>query len=419
MFPDMRTIARLLVVALLLTGGSISAEAKSRATGGEWIASWAASQQVPEPQNSLNPDDLHDATLRQIVHLTVGGSRLRVHISNAFGTMPMHLTSVHIAQPVSPAEAKINAATDKPLTFSGKPDVSIPAGAEFISDAIDYPMPALSDLAITLHLDQPPTQQTGHPGSRATSYLQHGDAVSAADMPDAKKIEHWYWIAGVDANASKNSAAIVVLGDSITDGHGATTNGNDRWTDVLVKKLQANPKTRNISVLNHGIGGNHLLTDGLGPNALARVDRDILAQPGVRYLIVLEGINDLGKLSRDGPDTPEGHHALVQQMIAAYEQIILRAHDHGIKAYGATILPDVGSGYYHPGPSNEADRVAVNQWIRQSGHFDAVIDFDKLTADPVHPDHMLPAFDGGDHLHPGPAGYKAMGESIPLSLFQR
>ncbi len=155
-------------------------------------------------------------------------------------------------------------------------------------------MSALSDLAISLHMNVPPEQQTGHPGSRSTSDYQHGDAVSAADMPDAKKVEHWYWIGGVDVNAVKDSAAIVVLGDSITDGRGSTTNGNNRWTDILAKQLQANHKTSNLSVLNHGIGGNHLLTDGLGPNALARADRDIIAQTGVRYLIILEGVNDLG-----------------------------------------------------------------------------------------------------------------------------
>ena len=289
--------------------------------------------------------------------------------------------------------------------------------AEYISDPITYPVAALCDLTITLHMDSPPEQQTGHPGSRSTSYLVHGDMVGAADLPYAKKIEHWYWIAGVDVNAAKDSAAIVVLGDSITDGHGATTNGNDRWPDVLARKLQADRKTRMLAVLNQGIGGNHLLTDGLGPNALSRVDRDIIAQTGVRYLIVLEGVNDLGKLSREGDVSQAEHEALVQQMIGAYEQMIVRAHTHGIKVFGATILPYGGSGYYHPSPANEADRVAVNKWIREPGHFDAVIDFDKLTADPAHPDQMLPAYDSGDHLHPSPAGYRTMGNMAPTSVF--
>jgi lysophospholipase L1-like esterase len=390
---------------------------RSKQDASAWVGTWATSQQVPEPANALSADDLRDVTLRQIVHLTVGGETLRVHISNVFGTTPLHLTSVHIARPLSPSEAKIDGATDQALTFLGKNDIVIPAGAEYISDPIAYRVDALSDLTISLHMDMPPEQQTGHPGSRSTSYLEHGDLVTAADLPHAKTIEHWYWIAGVDVNAARKSSAIVVLGDSITDGHAATTNGNDRWPDVLARKLQADHKTRMLAVLNQGIGGNHLLTDGLGPNALSRVDRDIIAQAGVRYLIVLEGVNDLGKLSREGAKSQAEHEALVQQMIGAYEQIIVRAHTHGIKVVGGTILPYGGSGYYHPGPANEADRVAVNKWIRKPGHFDAVIDFDKLTADPAHPDQMLPAYDSGDHLHPSPAGYRTMGNTVPTSVF--
>ncbi len=406
-------------VALISIGIATPGFAKSKPVPPSWVGSWAASQQIPEPNNALNPDDLRDATLRQIVHLSVGGKILRVHLSNAFGTMPLHITSVHIARPVSPSEAKIDVATDKAIAFSGKDDVTIPAGAEYISDPIAYPVAALSDLAITLHLDTPPERQTGHPGSRSTSYLVHGDMVAAPDLPDARKIDHWYWIAGIDVNAVKGSASIVVLGDSITDGHAATTNGNNRWTDELARKLQADHKTRMLAVLNQGIGGNHLLTDGLGPNALARIDRDILARAGVRFLIILEGVNDLGKLSREGDVPRADHDALVQQMIGAYQQIIARAHTHGIKVFGATILPYVGSGYYHPAPANEADRLAVNQWIRALGHFDAIIDFDKLTADPAHPDRMLPAYDSGDHLHPSPAGYHAMGDAVPVALFAR
>ena len=409
-------------VALIYIGCATLGFAKSKPVPPSWVGSWAASQQIPEPNNALNPDDLHDATLRQIIHLSVGGKMLRLHLSNAFGTTPLHITSVHIAHPVSPSEAKIDVATDKAIAFSGRNDVIIPAGAEYISDPIAYPVAALSDLAITLHLDTPPDRQTGHPGSRSTSYLVHGDMVAAPDLsdakkPDAKQIDHWYWIAGIDVNAVKGSASIVVLGDSITDGHASTTNGNDRWTDVLATKLQADRKTKALGVLNQGIGGNHLLTDGLGPNALARVDRDILAQAGVRFLIILEGVNDLGKLSREGDVPRADHDALVQQMIGAYQQIIARAHTHGIEVFGATILPYVGSGYYHPTPANEADRLAVNDWIRGTGHFDAIIDFDKITADPAHPDRMLPAYDSGDHLHPSPPGYHAMGDAVPVALF--
>ena len=396
------------------------AQAQSTATAeGSWVGSWAASQQIPEPQNTLVSEDLRNATLRQVVHLSIGGPVLRVHLSNAFGTAPLHFTSVHIARPVSAGVAKIDPSSDKALTFSGSSDVIVPAGAEFISDPIDYPVAAGSNLAVTLHLDAPPAQETGHPGSRATSYLVHGDQVSAVDLPDAKKVDHWYLLGGVDVMGPSNGVAIVILGDSITDGHGATTNGNDRWTDVLAQRLQGSPATRSLGVLNQGIGGNNLLTDGLGPNALARVDRDVLAQTGVRYLIVLEGVNDLGGLARHGEVSPAEHSALVHRIEEAYQQIVLRAHAHGIKVIGATILPYTGSDFYHPGPSSEADRQAVNQWIRTPGHFDEIVDFDKIARDPAHPERLLPEYDSGDHLHPSPAGYSAMGGAVPLSIFVR
>jgi lysophospholipase L1-like esterase len=394
------------------------------AQNSNWIVSWGASQQIPEPGNALPTDDLHDATVRQIVHLSVGGSTLRVHVSNAFGTDALHFTSVHIARPVSPSSAAIDPATDKALTFAGQSDVIVPPGAEFISDPVDYSVAPLSDLAVSLHVDMPPARQTGHPGSRATTYYVHGDAVSAANLADTKHVDHWYLLSDVDVlSYAKDAAAVVALGDSITDGHGATTNGNDRWTDVLAARLQADKKTRNIGVTNQGIGGNHLLTDGLGPNVLARFDRDVLAQAGVKWVIVFEAVNDLGGLTIRGPVPQADHDAFVARVIAAYQQIIARAHAHGIRVIGATITPYAGSGYYHPDAANEADRQAVNSWIRNStraaGHFDAVVDFDAVIRDPQHPDRILPAYDCGDHLHPGPAGYKAMGEAIPLSLFMK
>jgi len=275
----------------------------------------------------------------------------------------------------------------------------------------------MSDLAVTFHLDEPQATQTGHPGSRATSYFVHGDSVAVPNLLDAKHMDHWYQVSEIDVLATPGAASIVVLGDSITDGHGATTNGNDRWTDVLAQHLQASPNTRSIGVSNQGIGGNHLLTDGLGPNALARFDRDVLAPAGVRWVILFEGVNDLGGLARNGEVTPAEHAALVKRVLSAYEQIILRARAHGLRVFGATITPYVGSSYYHPGPLSETDRQTVNAWIRAEGHFDAVIDFDSVVRDPQHPERLLPAFDCGDHLHPSPAGYRAMGTAVPLSLF--
>jgi lysophospholipase L1-like esterase len=405
----------LIVLMLALAGTSSNAQAVAKQP--VWVTTWGASQQIPEPHNALPPDDLRDATVRQIFHLSVGGPTLRVHVSNAFGTEALHFTSVHIALPPSPSSSSIDPATDRALSFAGVNDVSVPPGAEFVSDPIDYPVSALSNLAVTYHLDAPPSRETGHPGSRATSYFVHGDIVSAANLIEPRHVDHWYQVSAIDVLAAPGSASAVVLGDSITDGHGATTNGNDRWTDVLAARLQASAETRDIGVSNQGIGGNHLLTDGLGPNALSRFDRDVLAPAGVRWLIVFEGVNDLGGLARDSEVTPAEHAALVARVLAAYQQIIARAHAHGIRVIGGTITPYVGSEYYHPSPLSEADRQAVNAWIRAAGHFDAVVDFDAVVRDPQSPDHLLRAYDCGDHLHPSPAGYRAMGEAVQLSWF--
>lgn len=413
MFRTRRFLSQL-AATLIFFLGSVALAQK---TPQLWIATWGTSQQIPEPANTLPPADLRDATLRQIFHLSIAGTVLRVHLSNAFGTEPLHFTSVHIARPLAPDSAAIDPATDRALSFNGAPDVIVPPSAEYVSDPIAFPVAPLSDIALSFHLDDPPARESGHPGSRATSYYVHGDAVSAATFSNPGKIDHWYQITGIDIEASSGAAAIVALGDSITDGHGATTNGNDRWTDDLARRLHQDAATRNIGVSNQGIGGNHLLINGLGPNALARFDRDVLAPAGVRWVIVFEAVNDLGGLTRTGEVSPAEHAALVQRIIGAYQQIIARAHAHGIEVIGATITPYAGSGFYHPDEQNEADRQAVNAWIRAAGHFDAVVDFDKVVRDPARPDHLLPAFDCGDHLHPSPAGYKAMADAIPLGLF--
>ena len=415
--PRAPKFAPALLFLTLVLATQIFAQTHAAPAPSTWVSSWGASQQIPEPHNSLPPEDLTDATLRQIVHLSIGGPAIRVHLSNAFGTEALPITSVHIARPLSTSSPSIDPASDRPLTFAGNPYADIPPGAELISDPIDYPVAPLSDLAISLHLQSPPSRETGHPGSRATSYYVHGDLVSAPTFTDPKHIDHWYQLTEVDVQSPTSGATIVTLGDSITDGHGATTNGNDRWTDVLASRLQASPATRSIAVSNQGIGGNHLLIGGLGPSALTRFDRDVLAPAGVRWVIVFEGVNDLGGLARDGEVTPAEHAALIQRVIAAYQQIIARAHAHSLRVYGATITPYIGSAYYHPGPLSESDRQAVNKWIRTPGNFDAVIDFDSLVRDPQHPGQLLPAYDCGDHLHPSPAGYKAMADSVALSLF--
>ena len=405
------SIRRLVVVAVIVCGCGVL-QAQQR-----WVGSWASSQQPVEPHNSIPAADLNDVTLRQIVHLTIGGSELRLHLSNRYGTAPLHVASVHIARPVTPDSSRIIPGSDRLLTFSGRESMTIPAGADYLSDPVSYSVTPLSDLAVTIHLDLVPTDQTGHPGSRATSYLVHGSQAAALNLSGARQIEHWYFIEGIDVQAPDTTTAVSILGDSITDGHGATTNGNDRWPDVLARRLQAAPQSRVIAVLNHGIGGNRLLLDGLGPNALARFDADVIAQAGVEYVIVLEGINDIGMLGRTADASAGQHQQLVNNIIGAYEQIIIRAHSHGLKVAGGTLSPFAGSTFYHPGPESEADRQAVNKWIRTPGHFDTVIDFDNILRDPMNPDRLLPEFDSGDHLHPSPAGYAAMAEAVPVVFF--
>ena len=408
--------ASLLAASLLLCLPAVARKHKPAAQP-IWVGSWAASQQIPEPRNALPGDALQDATVRQIFHLSIGGSTLRVRLSNVFGTEPLHFASVHIARAVSPSSSAIVSGSDTPLAFSGAPDVTVPAGASYLSDPVNFPVAPFSNLVVSYYLPDAPSRETSHPGSRETTWFLHGNHVSDAELPAAQTVEHWYQVSGIAVQSPSDAAAIVALGDSITDGHATTTNGNDRWTDDLAVRLQSNPATSHISVLNEGIGGNHLLTDGLGPNALSRLDRDVLAQAGVRWVIVLEAINDLGRLSRESDVPASAHQQLVHEIIASYQQIIARAHTHGLMVIGGTLGPWVGSAYYHPGPASEADREAVNQWIRAPGNFDAVVDFDQAVRDPAHPDHMLPSFDSGDHLHPSPAGYRAMANAIPLSVF--
>ena len=408
-----------LITGLALIALSATAMAAPRHSE-QWIGSWASSQMIAEQTNAVPGDLIRGGTLRQIVHLTAGGPMIRVRVSNAFGTAPLHLIALHVAHAQSPASSRIDPTSDVGVTFDHRADVFIPAGAEYTSDPVNYKAAPLSDLAVTMQFEAAPERQTGHPGSRATSYLGAAVPVSADEMPPtAQSIDHWYFLSGVDVSVDSTAAAIVTLGDSITDGHGATTNGNDRWPDVLAGRLRHAGGKRTLGVLNQGIGGNRLLLDGTGPNALARLYRDVLSQNGVRYVMVLEGINDIGNLTRTQPATEEQHAQLVHSLIGAYQQIILRAHAHGIKVIGATITPFVGSEFYHPDAVNESDRTQVNAWIRAPGHFDAFVDFDKTIADPAHPERMLARFDSGDHLHPSPAGYQVMAEAIPLGLFQK
>jgi lysophospholipase L1-like esterase len=401
------------VSALLLSAALVAAPASP---AWHWQGSWASAQQIPEPNNALAPADLTDATLREIVHTSVGGQSFRVRLSNAFGRAPLTLGPIHVARALSPAGPQVDPAGDHVLTFNGQATVTIPAGADYWSDPVNLALPAGSDVAVSLYYAAAPVQETSHPGSRATSYYVHGDHTADADLAGAGHVDHWFNLSGLDVaapNSRVSGESIAVIGDSITDGHGATTNGNDRWPDVLARRLAS----QGTGVLNAGIGGGRVLQDGLGPNAAARFDRDVLAQSHARYVIVFEGINDIGTLTRDAPVDAATHAAFVMRMETAYAQMIQQAHDHGLKIYGATITPFFGSDYYHPDAANEADRQALNAWIRDPSHYDGVIDFDAVMRDPQRPEHLRAEYDGGDHLHPNAAGYKAMGESVPVSLF--
>lgn len=401
----------LTILAAVLTLGA-SSMAHAAAGPCPWVGAWGSSQLPVNGDDRLPEAARRDVTLRQIIRPSIAGAELRIRLSNAFGETPLAIANASLARSPDPRRADIDAKSVTPLRFDGKDSVVIPAGADWLSDPIAMPLAAFTDLAVSLHVDALPERQTGHPGSRATSYWTSGDHARDAALSAATPVNHWYLLSGVEVRACGHGA-VVALGDSITDGRGSTTNGNDRWTDVLARRLAGRR-----AVVNQGIGGNRVLLDGLGPNALARLDRDVLSIPGVTHLVLLEGINDIGMLTKDAPVSGEAHAALVRQVTGAYAQIVSRARAHGIKVYGGTLLPFMGMEYYHPIAASEADRQAINAWIRQPGHFDAVIDFDAVMRDPARPDRLNPAYDVGDAIHPNPAGYKAMGEAISLQLLK-
>jgi lysophospholipase L1-like esterase len=380
-----------------------------------WVASWGAAQQIPDPQDALPAALAGNVTLRQIVHLSLGGARLRVRLSNRFGTAPLAIGAAHIARAARSGAGAIVPGSDVALRFGGRSDVVIPAGATYVSDPVALDAPPAADLAISLYLPEAPARQTGHPGSRATSFVSTGDHVADATMPQATPVEHWYQLSDVEVAAPADARAIVAIGDSITDGHGSTTDANMRWPDLLAARLRADPATRDVAVVNTGIGGNRVLLDGTGPNLMARFDRDALDRSGAASVIVLEGVNDIGMLTREPPASADALTAQRGRIIDGFKRLIERTHERGLRIYGGTITPFAGSDYYHSNPAVDADRRAINDWIRAPGHFDGVVDFDRVLSDPAHPDRLLPAYDSGDHLHPNDAGYTAMARAVPLA----
>ncbi len=403
----MKSLGGWVVLVTFFMGGVV------RAQRPHWSAGWGASQQKSTETESLAAKALEGGTVRQVVRLSAGGDTFRLRFSNAFGQTPLVLRDVRVGRPHG-EPGEVDPGTQISVRFNGSGGVSIPPGAEYLSDSIALTAQAFSDLAITFVVEKAPQVLTFHGGSRATSFLLPGDHVSDAKFVGAQHFEHWYFLAGVDVGSGAKAFSIVALGDSITDGHGATVDGNDRWTDVLAQRLSG----KGIGVVNEGIGGNHLLTDGLGVNALARFDRDVLGVAGVRDLVVLEGVNDLGGLDRTEEHPQADHDALVERLEGALLQLAERAHTHGIRVLVGTVTPDGGSGYYHPQARDEADRQRLNSWIKSTSAFDGVIDFDAVLRDPQHPERLAAEYDSGDHLHPSVAGYRKMGDSVPLSLFK-
>ena len=410
----MKNIFNSVSAAILFTAAAFLGETKTFAQDGHWVGTWSCGVQLTERQNLPPAPGLASNTLRQVVHVTIGGKQLRVKFSNIFGTSDVEMKSAHIAlNPSVMTSDTIDPATDKTLKFGGAEFVTIPAGKDVWSDPIAYELPPMTNLAITIYFGETSRDVTGHPGSRTSFYLLPGNAVTSTDMAGAKHAEHWYNIEAVDVLADDRAAAVVTLGDSITDGRGSTSEGNNRWPDDLAARLHTNAPTAWVSVLNVGIGGNTILFGGLGPTAERRFDRDVIDRSGVRWLIIFEGVNDIG-----GARGPRAS-TLATNIIAAYKVFAEKAHAKNIHVYGATITPFGGNGYYTP--QHETIREEVNAWIRTNSIFDGVIDFDAAVRNPENPIQFKAEFHPGlyanDWLHLNPAGYHAMADAIDLKLF--
>jgi len=378
-----------------------------------WSATWGTAPAGPPAPASLQ--SFNDQTLRLIVHTSIGGNRVRIRVSNEFGAVPLRIGAARIG--VRASGSDVAPGTDRVLTFSGNPSILVPPGAPVLSDPVELNVAALSDLAVSLYLPGAVDASTIHNTGLQTNYVSlPGDFTAAATLPVQRTITAWPFLTEVDVDSA--GPAIVTLGDSITDGTRSTADTNNRWPDWLARRLQTvrDPVlgiNGRLGVVNRGISGNRLLSDS--PNTLAgrsiqeRFDRDVGATAGVRYMTLMIGINDIGNSSATNPVS-------AQDLIAAYRQVIARAHAKGIAVFGATLTPFEGAAYYSP--EKEVVRQAVNSWIRASDEFDGLIDFDLATRDPARPARFLPAYDSGDHLHPSDLGYQAMGNAVPLALFR-
>jgi lysophospholipase L1-like esterase len=412
-----------LAATLLLLPSLLVAQAKPAAV--PWVATWATGNiagpgPIPFTTDGFTPGAT-DTTLRQIVHISLGNSPanplVRVEFTNALGTDPLTLRDLHLAlaDPNHGATTgDLAPLTDRPLTFNGQSSITVPPGAEAVSDPVTLPLAFGSDLVLSMFLPaQKVTSPTFHWYSFQTNFYAPGNVSAQTSLhQQGHTLGAWFFLKSVDVQATPGACAIVAFGDSITDGAAGIRDANRRYPDVLARRLHADPSTQSLAVLNEGIGGNRVLHDGLGPSALARFDRDVLSLSGVRSVILLEGTNDLG--AAYGPEP----HDLVTapQLIAALAQFASLAHAHNLKVFGATIAPYGGAGYYSP--AGEQVRQAINTWLRTTTAFDGIIDFDQLLRDPADPTRLSPKFAFTDHLHPNDAGLQAMGEAINLQLFQ-
>src|SRR5687767_3666876 len=387
-----------------------------------WVATWTTAQALVRPATpaatqppaalpkaaSVGVRGFNNQTVRMIARTSIAGKRLRVKLANAFGAEPVVVGAARIA--LRKADSEIVAGSDRALSFNGKPGTTIRAGAVILSDPLDLNIPALGDVAVSLYFPGETGPPTTHATALHTTYIKEGDVTGQPAMPEATTTQTYYWLAGIDVMAPAAAALIVAYGDSITDGARSTNERNHSWPALLAVRLAAKKETANIGVANMGIGGNRVLRDGSGASALARFDRDVLSQSGVKWLMLLEGINDIGR-----EVTVPSEAVTADEIIGAYKQIIERAHTHGIAVIGCTLTPYEGANYARP--NGEATREAVNQWIRTSRAFDAVVDFDAATRDPQSPKKLRAEFDPGDHLHPNDAGYQAMADAIDLGIF--
>lgn len=360
----------------------------------------------PAP-SGIQLDASGGTTFRMTVRLSAGGTALRLKLSNELATNPLMIGTVHVA--LADAQGEPVRGSDHVVTFGDNRTAVIPAGAPLLSDPVAFNAAPLARIVVSVFVAGDVSHLTAHGLGVAKTRVAPGDQTAAPVLPGATTRMSRYVLSGIDVAGGPATATIVTLGDSITDGAASTDDSNHRWPDFLAERLRA--AGRPFAVANAGISGNRLLATGAGPAALARLDRDVLSVPGVRYVVILEGVNDIGNPTARKAPLPRP-----EDLIGAYRQIIARAHDRGIAVIGATILPYKGAGYYSE--AGDAVRVAVNAWIRAPGHFDGVIDFDRITADKTDPLTMAHAYDSGDKLHPGDEGYRAMAAGVDLGLFQ-